>query len=158
MSSYSNRYGTAAGEPGAKLTFYAALAAYGGQLPFIGLVVWLWTHNAGYASHVLAVYAAVVITFIGGVHWGWTLAGHADSRRYLWAMLPLVAGWILACLPWPAFSLPLLAVSVAALWYAERRWFADNLPRWYRFLCTQLAVAATIELLAAWVAVLVHAH
>ena len=140
--------------PSPRLSPPATLAAYAGLVPFIGLAAWLWIHGGIMAARVLAIYAATVLSFIGAVHWGWALGEHAEPRRYYWSIAPALAGWILASLP-PAVGLPILAASFIGLWYAERRWFATDLPGWYRALRLQLSFITAACLVAAWIAVLI---
>lgn len=141
--------------PSPTLSGAAAVAGYASLVPFVGLAAWMWTRHGGIGAHVLAVYAAVALAFIGAVHFGWALGEHADGRRYWWSMLPALLAWILASLP-PGAGLPLLAATVLGVWYAERRWFAKELPRWFRGLRIQLSFVAAACLLAAWIAVLVR--
>lgn len=157
MNEHFPRYGRMSEERGGKFGFLVTLTAFAGLVPYMGLAAWLWTHQGGIASRVLAVYAALMLVFAGAVHWGWALAGHAESRRYPWTLLPLLVGWILASLPWPAFALPLLAAATLILWYGERRWFAERLPSWYLALRMQTSILAAVAIVAAWIAVLVHA-
>lgn len=142
---------------GGKIGFLVTVTSYVSLLPFIGLAAWIWTHNpAGTPSHVLATYAALMFVYTGAVQWGWAVADHPTIRVYFWSMLALVIGWILASLPWYGVSLPLLALSTAGFWYAERRWFAEHTPGWYRAVRAQTAILATLALAAAWIAILVH--
>lgn len=140
----------------ARLPATALLAGYGGLIPFAGLAAWLWLHTPAAAGHVLAVYAAVILSFVGAVHWGWALGGHAGRQRYAWSVVPALAGWIGASLP-PGIALPLLAASLAFVWYQERRGFADGLSAGYLRLRTHLTAGAVVALAAAWVALLVRA-
>lgn len=146
---------TALEGPSPTLSGAAAVAGYAGLIPFAGLAAWVWIRHVGLGAHILAVYAAIVLTFVGAVHYGWALGEHADGRRYWWSVVPALIAWILVLLP-TAAGLPLLAVALLGTWYAERRWFGKELPRWYRGLRIQLSVAAAACLLAAWIAVLVR--
>lgn len=141
--------------PSAALSGPATLSAYAGLIPFIGLAAWMWAHGTGTSATVLAVYAAVVIGFVGAVHWGWALGEHSEPRTYYWSVVPALGGWVFASLP-PAAGLVLLAALFGGVWYAERRWFAKGLPRWYRGLRLQLTAVSAACLVAAWIAVLVR--
>lgn len=141
--------------PSPTLSGAAAVAGYASLVPFVGLAAWMWTRHGGIGAHVLAVYAAVALAFIGAVHFGWALAGRADAKRYWWSALPPLAGWILASLP-GGIALPLLGSAHALVWYGERHWFAEGLPRWYVRLRVPVAWFAIACLFAAWIATLVH--
>lgn len=147
---------TSVGRSSRPLSGPAALAGYAGLAPFVGLAAWMWAHApASTTGDILTVYAAVVLSFIGAVHFGWALSEHADARRYGWSMIPALAAWILATLPVVA-ALPLLATALFGAWYVERRWFSRELPAWYGSLRVQLSFSAGACLLAGWLAVLVR--
>jgi len=142
--------------PSSSLSGAATVASYFGLVPFIGLAAWLWAHPvAGAAGPILAIYAAIVLSFVGAVHFGWALGEHVGARHYWWSTVPAIGAWVLASLP-AMIGLPLLAAGFAGVWYAERRWFSRELPGWYRGLRTQLTFAAGACIVAAWIAVLVH--
>lgn len=137
-----------------------SLAAMGctalAMLPLIGLAAWLWVHpGSGYAARLLSIYGGIALAIIGTVHFGWALAGRSDARRYWWSAVPPLAGWILASLP-TGVALPLLGSAHALVWYAERQWFAGDLPRWYVRLRVPIAWLAIACLFAAWIGTLVH--
>lgn len=141
--------------PSAERSWPATLVAYAGLVPFVGLAAWMWARGNGAAANVVAIYAATVISFVGAVHWGWALAEQAEPRTYYWSTVPAVGAWVFASLPAIA-GLPLLAALLAGVWYAERRWFARSLPRWYRNTRLQLTAVSAACLIAAWLAVIVH--
>ncbi|MGH8162480.1 MAG: DUF3429 domain-containing protein [Gammaproteobacteria bacterium] len=156
-----NEFSTGSGHEGeprsGKIGFRVTVTSYVSILPFVGLAAWIWTHNpTGAANHVLAIYAALMFVYTGAVQWGWAIADHPGLRIYLWSMLALVVGWILASLPWYDISLPLLAIATAGFWYLERRWFSQNTPGWYRAVRAQTAILAALALVTAWIAVLIH--
>jgi hypothetical protein len=155
---YSRGFGHEDERQSGRIGFLVTVTSYISLIPFIGLAAWIWTHNhhPGAPSHVLTIYAALMFVFTGAVHWGWAIADRPTVRVYSWSMLGLVIGWILASLPWYDISLPLLAIATFVFWYAERRWFADFAPRWYRALRAQIAILAALSIVAAWVAVLIH--
>ncbi len=141
--------------PASRLPASALMGGYGGLVPFFGLAAWLWIHPGAVAGHVLTVYAAVILSFVGAVHWGWSLAGRADSARYAWSVVPALLAWVWASLT-TAIALPLLAATFALVWHKERRELAAGLPRGYRRLRTHLTAGVVAGLLAAWIAVLAH--
>lgn len=123
-----------------------------GALPFVGLaiVAAIFGPSVGPLPIVgalpvspidaLRFYGAVILSFMGGVHWGLALAKAADGatawRRYGVSVVPALWAW-LALFAAPALGLFLLAVGFAALlaydlaairrgeaaaWYATLRW------------------------------------
>lgn len=136
--------------------FLVSLTTYVSVVPYIGLAAWMWSHQGGAASHVLAIYAALMFVYTGAMQWGWAIAEKPSVRVYSWCMLALVVGWVLASLPWYFISLILLAIATAGFWYAERRWFFSYSPGWYRAVRAQTAILAALCLVAAWINVLVR--
>lgn len=139
-----------------KTRFLLTVTTYVTVVPFIGLAAWMWSHQGGEAKHVLAIYAALIFVYTGAVQWGWAIAERPSMRIYLWSLLALVVGWVLASLPWYFVSLILLAVATTGFWYAERRWFSSHSPGWYRAVRAQTAILASLCLIAAWIKVLVQ--
>lgn len=142
-------------QPPAHLPSAALLGGYGGLIPFFGLAAWLWVHPPGAAGRVLAVYAAVILSFVGAVHWGWALSGRSAPSRYAWSVVPALLAWIWASLA-PLAALPLLAASFALVWYKERSDLGTDLPAGYRRLRTHLTAGVVASLAAAWIALLLR--
>lgn len=106
----------------------------------------------------LVAYAAVVLTFIGALHWGFAmLIPHATRieqwRMMGWSAIPAIAAWFAMVLP---VNLDLgLLIAVYWLHYgvdlhvARRR----GIPAWYLPLRTLLTLGATLSLLAVLVMV-----
>ena len=61
-------------------------------LPFVlgALMIWIVREDArGYATAALAAYAAVVVAFLGGIHWGFGFRQEApDARLFIWGVVP----------------------------------------------------------------------
>ena len=77
--------------------------SYAGLIPFYGLAGLSWVAETGnWALHALATYAAIVITFLGAIHWGRALDKMADSNQYptlLFGLMPALLGWFALLLP-----------------------------------------------------------
>jgi hypothetical protein len=89
-------------------------------------------------------YGAVILTFLGGVHWG--LAPHETGwARLGWGVAPSLLGWI-ALLMAPRPALALLAASLAAALFVDLRSLGAGVSAaWYlplRRLLTAAAVAS----------------
>ncbi len=86
-----------------------------GLVPFVagvGAVAlgWSW---AGFA---LAAYGAVILSFLGAVHWGLALAepgGRGAAERLAWGVVPSLWGWLALLLP-VGSALPVLAAGLLA--------------------------------------------
>lgn len=133
----------------------AVILAALGLLPFVG-GAWM-VHFAeggwlGIARFSMPIYAAIILSFLGGAQWGFTLADGArqDGRgfRLVVAMIPSIAGWVMMALP---FTAPqnkyLIFAGLLVLWaiidhfYARRGWA----PAWYptlRWPVTAVAAAS----------------
>ncbi len=67
------------------------ILALAGALPFVALSVAVSFHlfpNIKAVSAVLLTYAAVIISFLGGIHWGIAVVRYADDRK--------IASWLIA--------------------------------------------------------------
>ena len=132
----------------------AARLGYAGLIPFVVSAVLLWHptwHGLAHAS--LLAYAAVILSFLGAVHWGVAMsaAGGAQHRHYAWSVLPALAAWCFVLLP-PPYSLPLLALAFATWWVQERTLFTRLLPAWYMRLRDRLTLAVVLLLVIVWLA------
>ncbi len=135
-----------------------AWLSYGGLLPFVGLIVLVGAdaQRAPVWSDALVGYGAVILSFVGALHWGFamTVAGLDPGVRrqaFAWSVVP-------ALLAWPATVLAVSATSFIlvlgfALHLAQDRRLAAHadLPAWYLPLRWRLTVVASLCLLAnAW--------
>jgi hypothetical protein len=121
----------------------------GGWMVHIAEGGWL-----GIARFSMPIYAAIILSFLGGAQWGFTLARGVDQKfltiRLTIAMVPSIAGWLMMALP---FTAPqnkyLIFAALLVLWaaidhiYANRGW----IPDWYpglRWPITALAAASLV--------------
>ncbi|NBC21650.1 MAG: DUF3429 family protein [Alphaproteobacteria bacterium] len=110
------------------------------------------------AKLVLILYAAVILSFLGGVRWGVEMTVRPGSPRPLPLSLSVIgalAGWALAWQgalgglhPWQFL---VLAGLFAAHWLWDLRASTD-LPAWYDGLRTIASFGAILALLAGWAA------
>lgn len=133
---------------------------YGGVLPFAAGLVGVAASvpgEAAAAAHLVA-YGAVILSFIGAVHWGLALtsSGTGTPRLLGVSVVPALIGWVSLLLS-VTVALPLLILSFAGLYLYERRFlWQTHFPDWYRTLRTHLTVAVTSLLAAAWALLLVR--
>jgi hypothetical protein len=114
--------------PGSRtgLPAYAALLGYGGLLPFVGCALGLLllpeAEMRDLAARVLVGYGAVILSFLGGVHWGLVLG--KDSPRapgvLTIGVLPSLAGWLTLLLPFEKAAAAQVAIF-GAFWLYEHR-------------------------------------
>jgi hypothetical protein len=110
------------------------------------------------ALKALFTYAAVILSFLGGVRWGVEIARDPVAR---WLPLtgsvapPLVA-WLLLLAPAsPAWPLSGLLLAFLAQGIVDER--SDDLPAWYRRLRIYLTLGATTALALALFEAIVQA-
>jgi hypothetical protein len=135
------------GRPAEPLPPGASALGYGGLVPFaaavIGIVL-LDGEMRALAARALLAYGAVILSFLGAVHWGLVLARPAadTARRLLGGVLPALAGWV-ALLLSTRFGLALLVVAFGGFWLYEHRVLgAGFLPLSYLGLRRDLTLGA----------------
>ncbi|GAB4188172.1 MAG: hypothetical protein Tsb002_14270 [Wenzhouxiangellaceae bacterium] len=123
----------------------ANAVGYAGLLPFAACAALSWVQ----AWHELALqagiaYGAVILSFVGAVHWGAVIVDRPLQGRRLWlASVPALLGW-LALLLTPLHGISLLIAAFAGWWLLERQW---HWPYWYRALRTRLSISVITLLL-----------
>lgn len=142
-----------------KRSHWLASLGYGGLVPFIAATAALaiWPGNA-FAATALVGYAAVILAFLGAVHWGRVLAHpeRADARRLLqWGVIPALLAWVALLAP-PPVALGLLLGLVALVHVVDRQLLAaDPAMGAYRRLRRHLSWAVLALLALAWALALV---
>ncbi len=103
--------------PQARPPAVAQVLGYAGLLPFVAasMAVWLLPPPAqGWAVQGLAAYAALIATFLGGIHWGLALrAPQPPLIWWLWGVLPSLLAWA-ALLAQPVWGARPALVALAA--------------------------------------------
>ena len=134
----------------------ALLLTGAGAIPFIGLVIAMSVMepptNATMALW-LQTYAAVILSFLGGIRWGLEIARPAPSGAVLGlSVLPALAGW--AILP-PAIILlpgPRWFLAYAGLFALQLVWdlVSARVPGWFKPLRAGVSIVVVASLVAAW--------
>ena len=90
----------------------------------------------------LSVYAGVIVSFLGGIHWGVLMvARDAAPRRLVWAVLPSLFGWVSVVMP-PHAGLVIQALLLIVCYLVDRRVYpVYGLSKWLtlRFRLTLVA-------------------
>lgn len=110
------------------------------SLPLAVLAAPAWT---GLAAAVEALYAALVLSFLGGARWGPEVIDLAPDPRVVGlAMTPTLAGFAILGVVHgqPRLQLVALAAALALSWVWDLN--AKGLPLWYRRLRTGLTLGA----------------
>jgi Protein of unknown function (DUF3429) len=107
------------------LSLETRAVGWSGLLPFVvgalavssGPPAW---HDA--ALRALIAYGAVIVSFLGGIHWGSPTSAAHDGAR-LWGVVPSLLAWPLLLLPSPRLALIGLAAALALCWAVDRARF-----------------------------------
>jgi hypothetical protein len=133
---------------------HVAALGYGGLLPFAGLALLAWADapRAAFWSEALVGYGAVILAFVGALHWGIALGAAAldaaaRRRAFVWSVVPALLAWPATLLAGAAAAA--LLVSGFVLHLAQDRSLAGPaaLPAWYLPLRTRLTLVACACLL-----------
>jgi hypothetical protein len=132
-----------------------AWLGYGGLLPFLVLTPasLLDHHHGAVWSDALYAYGAIILSFIGALHWGlaMTLPELSERQRsalFTWSVVPALIAWP-ALLFSPPLAAPLLVVGFIAHYLQDRRLARQaTLPRWYLPLRLRLSSVAVVCLVA----------
>ncbi len=131
-----------------------AWLGYGGLLPFVAGAAACWVPALApwQPLRVLAAYGAVILAFVGALHWAFAmLLPQVDARQrawvFTWSTVPALLAWPALLLP-PATGALLLVAGFAAHYAQDRRLAARQpLPAWYLPLRLQLTTVACASLL-----------
>ena len=135
------------------LSITARRLGYAGLIPFIagaGLV-WLVRADAHpYVTLALSAYGAVIVSFLGGIHWGLAFR-HAEPPTLLlaWGVVPSLVAWLAVMMP-PAAGLVVLGAMLLACYAVDRRLYpAQGAGHWLVLRFRLSAVAGLACFIAA---------
>ena len=99
-------------------------------------------------SIALTAYAAVIASFLGGIHWGLALRENSAQRtvHLIWGVIPSLLAWVAVVMPAYA-GLPLLGLILLACYLVDRRtWPEAGLRHWMtlRFRLTLVSVLSCL--------------
>ena len=130
------------------------LLGWGGVIPFVGAAlakVFGDPLMSIYALNFGTVYGAVIIGFLGAVHWGAAITTK-QNWRFIWSVLPALA-MVPVLVMGPLARIPFLVLGLAVCWgvdlYTARK---DGFPAWYMRLrhgLTGVAIVALTTMVAA---------
>ena len=132
-----------------------AWLGYGGLIPFLVLtpVSLLDYHYGALWSDALYAYGAIILSFIGALHWGLAMSLPELSERqrsalFLWSVVPALIAWP-AVLFSPPIAAPLLVFGFIAHYLQDRRLARQaSLAVWYLPLRLRLTSVAVVCLIA----------
>ncbi|MDC8783952.1 DUF3429 domain-containing protein [Roseateles koreensis] len=127
-----------------------------GLLPFVlgALLVWL-IGDRNLEAHAfvalgLSAYAALVISFLGGIYWGFAFVQHIESPRpFVWGVVPSAVAWLAVMMPAYA-GLALHGAMLVVCYLVDRRLYPTlGASAWLTLRFRLSAVAALSCFLAA---------
>jgi hypothetical protein len=135
-----------------------AWLGYGGLAPFVGLALLAAADgpHAALWSRALVGYGAVILAFVGALHWGFAMSAPAldaagRTRAFAWSVVPALLAWPATVLGTGTASLVLVAGLALHLAQDHRLARRAALPAWYLPMRWRLTVVASVCLLAlAW--------
>ena len=114
-------------------------------LPFVlgAALVWIVREQAHpYVTAALSGYAAVVVAFIGGIHWGFGFRAELPAPSlFVWGVVPALVAWVAAVMP-PYAGLIVHGAMLAVCYLVDRKVYpAQGAARWLtlRFRLTIVA-------------------
>lgn len=132
---------------------------YGGLIPFFvsAAVFALGGTGSGIAGAALMAYGAVILSFLGAVHWGRVLEvprHPGGGRLAVWGVIPSIGGWLAMLLP-PTFGLPVMAMMFGVVLAVDLRLLAHH-PARSVYLPLRLRLTAVVAalLVIAWLVTL----
>ncbi len=134
--------------PPASINTFPLRLGYLALLPFVvgAALVWIVRVDARpYVAPALSAYAAVVLAFIGGIHWGFGFReANASPRRFAWGVVPALVAWV-AVLMQPSAGLVVHGVMLVLSYLVDRRVYpAHGAARWLT-LRLRLSVVASLS-------------
>jgi len=129
---------------------------YAGLVPFVGCCILIVLGHGAirqFAVQALVGYGAVILSFMGAVHWGRAMfdeAGYEEKRRaFLLSVVPALLGWVSLFLN-SRLAFIVLAIAFAALYVFDRdRLGRRPLMSWYMRLRLRLTLIVVVVLLLA---------
>lgn len=138
---------------GKKFATLPWLLGIAGLIPFVGLATVVLLSVPGWqavAFQAFLYYSAVILSFLGGVHWGVAMSldhegSHHFSSRMVVAMAPSLLAWPALMLS-PRFALLALMTGFLLIrLYEAQADSVERLPPWYTSLRTLLTVVVVIS-------------
>lgn len=128
-----------------------AWLGYGGLLPFVFLTLasGLDEDHAPLLSNALYAYGAIILSFVGALHWGFAMSlrslnDHQRTAAFIWSVVPALLAWPALLMP-PLLAAPLLLAGFVANYLRDRHLDRQaELPAWYLPLRFRLSSVACV--------------
>ena len=127
---------------------WALALGYAGVLPVAGLLVLAWSSATwqNQAVNSATIYAALILSFLGGIHWGFATSGFASSKHFLISVVPSLWAW--AAFAGPDFYTLLGIILGLVVFFVYERQCAlvSRFPDWYLPLRLRLTLGLSFAL------------
>lgn len=137
---------------------FPRLLTLAGALPFIGATAALWfappTYK-GFAAQVLVGYAAVILSFLGGIQWGVALgltetAPKSARTMFALSVVPSLLAWAMLLLPAARERVIVAVLLFAFVWVIDAMLHLQKLiPHWFFRLRGVITSIVVLSLLTA---------
>jgi Protein of unknown function (DUF3429) len=137
------------------MPWVAAILGAAGLIPFVGLALAPLVNLEPFGRDplsVLAFYGAIILSFMGAVHWGLAMADTQAVRSsgYIVSVIPALVGWFaISFLPLPVTLRVIAAAFMLLLLFDLRAVRIAQAPAWYGRLRVPLTVVVVPALLIA---------
>ena len=128
------------------------LLGFGGLLPFVSLLVIIVFGSdklSDKAAESMLYYAAVILTFLGAVHWGSVLVvannSSVEQKRLWWAITPSLIAWVALMLP-IQFSIVVLMLAFVLCWWMDKILYDQTEFTWYIKMRLHLTIVVVTSL------------
>ena len=136
-----------------------AWLGYGGLLPFLflALAIFVDDQHAFYFRAALIAYGAVILSFVGALHWGFAMTlyelnhesnHHRRNACFMWSVVPTMLAWPALLLSPMLASLLLITGFIVHQFQDSRLDARTSLPAWYLPLRFRLSLIACLCLAA----------
>jgi hypothetical protein len=124
--------------------------SYGGLLPFVICIVGIYFGSKELSSYSMigfVSYGAVILSFVGAVHWGFLLKSDSIQRQELLlsiSVLPGLIAWLALISPVSVALFILAAAYPLLLIYEKKSELNKILPVWYISMRVKLTSIVTV--------------
>jgi len=126
---------------------------YAGLIPFLLMTLGVWFADASWMGDFIKgqlAYGIVILSFLGGVHWGAALLSSEMPERELrkaliWGVTPSLIAWSATLFGGFGFAV-LMAGFVAALQVDKQMYAAYGMPDWLLALRKRLTLVVVLSL------------
>jgi len=142
-----------------QVPLFVSQLGYAGLLPFMILAMSLWIFPDIYFERItqaLLSYAAIILSFMGAVHWGLAMVMEDAHRRlqFVISVVPALVAWFASLLS-PMWNYSILIIMFVSLCLFDSFMARKHkAPEWYPFLRIPLTVVVIISLIVAQLSLL----